>query len=351
MRKFGLAVLLCGFVLPVTANDTTAQLGTGGLVFVTNETIEMASEHLFVSAEEIKVVYEFNNTLDEPQHILVAFPMPDIEGGPESMVDVPISYAEQIGMDAGDENNLFGFKTTFNGAPVVAQLHQYAFHNNIDYSKLLTKLGIPLNPLALATIPALNAVTAEQLAQLTHNGLVFGLEYDDGTGWKKDFTPLWSLRSTYSWEATFPPGRSEVVHTYRPSVGGTVGVTFMVRDEEDGYSASRLAEYRTKYCLEDNVVAAIKRREIDRDGWKAYPYTEKWISYVWSTGNNWAGPIGKFTLTVDKGLDTSLVSFCGVDVRKTGPTTFEMTAEDWFPPWDRELEILLIEKVDWFDPE
>ena len=67
--------------------------------------------------------------------------------------------------------------------------------------------------------------------------------------------------------------------------------------------------------------------------------------YIWSTGNNWSGPIKKFHLTIDKGLPGNLVSFCwDGKVTKTSPTTFEMEAEDWYPPWDRELEILILNK-------
>lgn len=349
MRAVTIAAFALAAALPALANDTTAQLGTGGLVFVTNDAIEMTSEHLFVSPDEIRVVYTFTNTHDAPQTILVAFPMPDIEGGPESMVDVPIAYAEQTGMDASDPDNLFGFRTTLNGEPVSAELHQNAFHNNIDYSKLLTKFGIPLNPVSEATYRALNATSAAQAEQLLHNGLVFGMEYDAGNGPTRDYSPLWSLRSAYSWQATFPPGQSEVVHTYRPSVGGTVGITFMPQEDDDGYSRRRLAEYRDKYCLDDAFVAALGQTAIDREGWTTYPYIESWISYVWSTGNNWSGPIGRFTLTIDKGSADNLVSFCGDDVRKTGPTSFELTQENWHPPWDRELEILLLKRVDWYD--
>ena len=47
-----------------------------------------------------------------------------------------------------------------------------------------------------------------------------------------------------------------------------------------------------------------------------------------TTGGNWAvGTIGKFKLTVDKGDPKALVSFCGDNVKKIGPTTFEMTAD------------------------
>jgi len=33
-------------------------------------------------------------------------------------------------------------------------------------------------------------------------------------------------------------------------------------------------------------------------------------------------------------------------VQKTGPTTFEMSADDWYPPYNHELEILLLHRQD-----
>ena len=42
-------MLALALASPALANDTTAQLGVGGLVFVGNESIQMASEDLFVS--------------------------------------------------------------------------------------------------------------------------------------------------------------------------------------------------------------------------------------------------------------------------------------------------------------
>ena len=57
---------------------------------------------------------------------------------------------------------------------------------------------------------------------------------------------------------------------------------------------------------------------------------EEYLSYVITSGANWAGPIGTFRLVIDKG-DTTLVSFCGDGVRKIGPTTFEMIAKDYMP--------------------
>jgi hypothetical protein len=318
---------------PALANDTMAQLGTGGLVFLTNESIEMASEDLSISVDQVKVVYRFRNTSDQDQDIFIAFPMPDITGNGDFMVSVP---------DVAPDN-LFGFETTFDGQPVEAELHRYAFSNNIDYTELLTGLDIPLEPFGSTTTEALNALPQADKDNLLHLGLVIPMEYDAGQGWQTDYVPVWTLRSAYGWDATFPAGEEvEVVHTYQPSVGGTVATTFMVDpDEYQNYAA----EYADKYCIDDDFRNAVERTMTPGDPYSA-PFTERWLTYIWSTGSNWSGPIGRFTLTVDKGDTKNLVSFCGDNVTKIGPTTFQMVAEDFFPPYDRELEILILDRMD-----
>jgi hypothetical protein len=173
--------------------------------------------------------------------------------------------------------------------------------------------------------------------------MVIPMEYDVGEGMKTHYTPVWTLRSSYTWEADFKAGETaEVVHVYRPSVGGTVAVTFLAppADGED-----RGAEYRKTYCTDDSFVQSVRKTLPHPDEPYGAPYTESWISYVWSTGNNWSGPIRKFHLTVDKGLPNNLVSFCwDGKVTKTSPTTFEMNAEDWYPPYGRELDILILNR-------
>lgn len=319
--------ILPGFA---AANDTMATLSTGGLAFVTSEDIEMASEDLSISMDEVKVVYRFVNHGPE-QHVLVAFPMPDITGDGDFMVSVP---------SEGDDN-IFGFSTTFDGKPVDAELHQYAFAFGLDQSDLLRQLGIPLLPYGQDTIAALNALDEADQKHLLSLGLVIPMEYDNGQGWQTDYTPVWTLRSTYSWEADFPAGKDvEVVHRYKPSVGGTVAVTFLA-DPYEGYDPA--SEYKKKYCTDDSFIRAVEKTLPDPSDRYGAPFMESWLSYVWSTGANWSGSIGHFHLTIDKGDPTNLVSFCwDGDVTKTSPTTFEMDATDWYPPWNRELEVLIL---------
>ena len=75
------------------------------------------------------------------------------------------------------------------------------------------------------------------------------------------------------------------------------------------------------------------------------PFTESRISYVLRTANNWAGPIGKFSVTVDKGSANNLVSFCGNNVRKLTPTTFEMTMRNFRP--QRDFDVLFLRPAGW----
>lgn len=334
MKTLRLVALLVAFAAtPALANDTMSQLGAGGLIFLTSQNVTMQSEDLYVSPERVHVRYEFLNTGEADETALVSFPLPDIEGSGDFMVSVPRE----------DPENLFGFTTTFDGQPVDVTLHQYVFAFGVDQTEVLTELGVPLVPFGTATSEALNALPDEDKRRLVHLGLVIPMEYDSGGGWQTDYTPVWTLKSTYTWEATFQAGETAVVeHGYTPSVGGTVAVTFLSPGYEDYDPATA---YKTKYCTDDGFVNTVKKTLPNPKEPYGAPYTESWISYIWSTGGNWGGPIGTFHLTIDKGRPENLVSFCwDGEVKKTSPTTFEMNATDFFPPYNRELEILILNR-------
>jgi len=322
--------LLLGLPGAALGNDTMASLGVGGLEFLVSDKIEMAREDLYVSMDEVRVRYEFRNVSDEDETALVAFPMPDITGSPDFMVNLPTENSD----------NVFDFETLLDGEPVNAELHQYVFAANIDQTKLLRQLGVPLAPFSQATRAALGELDEGELAELAHRGMIVPLDFDQGQGWEREFYPVWTLKSTYSWEAHFPAGETVVVeHRYKPSVGGTVGVTFLVEPFEDYDPA---ADYARRYCTDEAFLNAVRRTLKDGDPYSA-PFTEFWLSYIWSTGANWAGPIKQFRLVVDKGRPENLVSFCGEGVKKIGPTSFEMVREDFWPS-NSELDVLILNR-------
>ena len=326
------ASLAAALASPALANDTMAELGTGGLVYLQTDAIEMAEEHLFVSENEIKVDYTFHNKTDKDVEALIAFPMPDIAGNPELNVAIP-NY---------ESDNFLGFRVTQDGQPIETGLDQRAFALNIDVSDDLKAAGISLLPFGEKIDEQMAKLDKAKVDDFVARGIVYPEQWDVGKGMEQHLTPIWSLRSTYWWRTTFPAGQDvKVSHTYKTAMGGTVGISFL---GEDGKPGGEVWEDRKKtYCADDDFALSISKAiEAAPQDQQYSVYFENWIHYILRTGANWAGPIGKFTLTVDKGSPDNLVSFCGEGVKKIGPTTFEMTATDYYPQDD--LHVLLMKK-------
>jgi hypothetical protein len=327
VRTLSLALALSLGASVALANDTTAELKTGGLEFTRSAEISMVEEKLYISPTKVQVDYVYRNTTDQDVETYVAFPMPDITGSGDPM------------MDAGDssKDNFLGFSVTQDGAAIKPSLQQRIYSADMDVTDVLAKAKVPFNPLADATRDALAKLPKATVDDLVTRGMMFANSYDDGSGEKTEFVPTWTLKSVYWWKTTFPKGKDiRVSHTYKPSVGGTVATTYLEDDQPKG---ERYEEYKKKYCIDDNMVKIAQKSNADMNANKPY-YYENWISYVLTTGANWNGPIAKFTLIVDKGDPKNYVSFCGTGVKKTGATTFEMHATDFLP--EKDLDILLL---------
>src|SRR5208282_5762017 len=132
--------------LPALANDTTAELATGGLVFVTNDDIEMRAEDLFISTQQVRVRYRFFNKANKDVTVLVAFPLPEVRfSGPDQNIALPTE----------DPVNIFAFTTSVNGNPATTKVEQRVTAVGIDRTQYLRDLGIPLAPQLAATGAAL----------------------------------------------------------------------------------------------------------------------------------------------------------------------------------------------------
>ena len=329
MLRFFLAAMLGAAAFPAFANDSTAELGTGGLILSRSDSIEMQSEDLFLSRDRVTVDYVFRNNSDKDVDTIVAFPMPDIEGNPNVVPSIP-----------QEDDNFLGFEVTVEGKKVAPQLEQKALAAGIDISSDLKANNIPFYPFGKAATDALAKLPQQVADDWQARGIIVIDEYDDGSGWKRVRTPYWLLRSTYWWRASFPAGKAvHVSHRYKPSAGGTVGLTFYF----DGRFQGQYDDYKRRYCMDAAFEKAVRKAESAAGADGNPPLFEGRLAYILTTGGNWAaGSIGKFKLTVDKGHANSLVSFCGKGVRKTGPTTFEMTAEDFYP--ERDLDILFLDR-------
>ena len=333
MLKSAAVLLALGCAaVPALANDSSAELATGGLIFVHNDNVEMRSEDLSISAKQVDVRYRFFNKAASDVTVLVAFPMPEVRvAGPDDLISLPTQ----------DPVNLLAFITTVNGKPVKTQVEQHVFAAGIDRTQMLLGLGVPLAPHLASTNAALDRLPRAKWDDLVRIGLAEIEEYDVGKGMMQHLSARWGLRTTFYWEQTFPAKAETVIeHHYRPSVGGSVQTSL---GSPAAAKEAWYADYKRKYCLDSDFLATIERLRKAAKSEFGPPYSEERIEYVLRTGANWSGTIGQFHLTIDKGDASSLVSFCGDGVKKTGDTKFEMTKTNFSPAGD--LAVLILKKM------
>jgi hypothetical protein len=308
-----LLAMFCAHVsFSAEANDTSAELTTGGLVFTKNADVDMLSEDLLLSTPEIRVNYRFLNRSSRDVTINVAFPLPDLKMDPDDDVTV---------IPVDDPINFLGFVTTVDGIPVHANVGQRAYVRGRDQTGVLAQFGLQLSPYRARD--SLDKLSPSDKGRLMRLGLV-----------NEDGVPLWTLKTTFYWQQRFPAGREmSIEHRYKPSVGSTVGVdsSSLIRVLQD----PQTARYYRKYCIDSSFLSAVASTKT------AY-FSQQRIEYVLKTGSNWAGPIQRFRLVVDKGRLDNLVSFCGQSVKRIGPTQFEMIRSDFVP--QDNLAILILQR-------
>ncbi len=309
--------LLLAFWMPAQANDSEAELGIGGLVLKKSPHIEMKSEDLYLSMDEVRVRYRYFNKSTNDVRTIVAFPMPDITPPPREDDDLEVRYVFDL------EKRL-EFRTSVDGVDIKTEVEQKVIANGVDQTDVLKQLGVSLDPRQGEEL--LGRLPPQAQDELLKFALVRRSErFSDGTSLVASISPNWTLKTSYYWEQIFP-ARSELVidHRYRPVVGGGIPLprTLLIESLD-----------RRKYCIDDELLRAIRRGR---------SYSQGWLSYILTTGANWSGPIGSFRLVVDKGAPDNLVSFCGSGVRKIGPTQFEVKAKNFVPK--KDIDILFLEQ-------
>ncbi|WP_091716583.1 DUF4424 domain-containing protein [Methylobacterium phyllostachyos] len=315
-RKAAALLLAAGLLsAPARANDSASELNAGGLVLVPEPGIALASEDLSISRERIDVAYVFRNQTNTPRTVRIAFPLPPIDGRLLSFSALKLPQPE--------EANFVGFTVTVDGRPVEPELEERAFVGEREVTDLLRRLGMPLNPLRFTELEtAQKRIDKATWAELVKAGL-----FPDAEGMTEG---LWRSEAKFFWSQTFPPGQDvRIAHSYAPVNG------FHCLDLKE---ASR-AGYRATYCLDDAGLAAIRRLHAKAPSESGHLRAFV-VPYIVTTARNWAAPIGRFTLTVDKGNPEAVVSFCRTGIRKIGPTTFRWEAQDYVP--DQDLRVLFV---------
>ncbi len=222
------------------ADDSTAELRAGGLVLQKTDKVALVSEDLYLSPTAVKVSYRFRNVTNADYETVVAFPMPDITGGPDSPIAIPDPASD----------NFLRFSTRVDGKLVESQAEQRAFllapgKPEVEITGRLKSLHIPLVPMQEAAGGALAALRAPERKALIDAGVI--LDLGEGKGDSQDLVPLWTLRSKFWRNQVFPAGRDVVVEqTYTPGTGSQSTLSFGAPD----LSAAERARYRKTYCTD-----------------------------------------------------------------------------------------------------
>jgi len=312
---------------PSRANDTSAELAIGGLVFTKNSDVSIESEDLAITPAAVTVRYVFLNQSASPVTLTVAFPLPDID----------LTDAETLAFPTNDPANFVGFSTKVDGKPVNFTVNQRAFVNNKEVTATLRNMGIPIMP-----IGAQQSKIAELPQPTRDRAVAEGLLAPSGTNDKGEpfYEARWTLKTSVVRQQTFPPGKPVTVeHRYRTSIGMSFDSVLRQGLRQKKGMEAEVQRYKTNYCIPDDFLKSLDKLAGADEANKA-KVMERRISYVLTTGANWAGPIKDFRLVVDKGGVDRLVSFCGEGVKKISATSFEMRAKDFTPTQDLNIIIL-----------
>ena len=345
MRLTLFPVLL--LVGPALANDGFGGLSATGLTFGQTDAVAMEEERLFIGIDTIAVDYVFRNTTDADVTGEVIFPLPPIAvwSGYEAMMNLPEDLTRP---------DVVGFTATVDGQPVAVTIDRIAVvedgfdeanppskqydNPGRDVTADLERLGIPLT-LDFATVrDRLLGFPEDKRNEVAALGLAEYYPGDAAQNVPPDVWGAWSIVTRYHWTQTFPAGkRVQVSHSYtnRPPGG-----LFYWTDPPEDYQTDLVDQY----CIDSGTSKAIARAHKNPAGDDAGNYGTAWnIAYVLRTENSWAGPIGSFTLTLDKGAPENVISLCADGVKKIGPTTFEVNKSDYTP--DRDLEVLIVQPM------
>ena len=305
--------LSMAIVASAHANDSTGFVGTGGVEYVHNPNISMQSEDLFISKKQIRVDYHFKNLTTRDITETILFPLPRVGSSRDS------DFADTEGL-------IQSFQVRQNGQLLKPTTHVRAFLPDpnampdasaedpvIDVTTALKACGLSDQELMLPWTQnqEIDQISAKMMQ--CNNPKVRALlkSYDHGD------EIYWEAQVVYSWQQTFKANAiTRIQHQYRPLVGGSVA---LYPDEDE-----------KTYCMDSSFKAGLRKAKAQHA-----PYSA--LSYILTTGANWAKPIADFKLTVEREAG-ELVSFCwDGKVQKISPTRFQMSKKNFKPKQDLNI--------------
>ena len=214
----------------------------------------------------------------------------------------------------------------------------YRFRNTTP-TDITTLVAFPLAPYELPAEDDQAENDAELQAEARWRDLGHFTLRVDGRPAQFESTVTWSTKKvagrrhdlkivtvTYHWVQTFPAGKVVAVeHSFHP-YGGFI-YSF-------GYDGAAVLERQLAhdYCVGPVLLRAMKRGE----GSLAQ------VHYILKTGANWNGPIGRFTLRIQKRRAADKVSVCLDGFRKVDDRTFVLEKTNYVPTQDLQIAFITL---------
>lgn len=294
------------------ANDSMGTVSTSGIKYLKNPHIDMQSEDLYISENQIRVHYKFKNTSSQDITETVLFPLPIVPAATVS------DFADTKGL-------VDSFRIYADGKPVRPQAHVRAYFERSNGS--LVDVTADLKKCGLSDQELMHPWTKKQDGEKIDSkiGACRSAKVQSMLSKQTDELSYWSSQIIYSWKQTFKAGSvTEIKHQYTPLVGGSFLPSLKAKDSK---------AFIDEYCMDENFLKNFKTVE---GGSKVYHH----LGYILTTGANWAKPIGKFTLTIDREPNT-VISLCwDKSLRKVGPNRFQAVKENFLPK--KDLDIIFV---------
>jgi hypothetical protein len=288
---FGLLIISAQF--RVFANDSSFGDANGSILFLKQGQISMDKEYLTLSKEEVLVDYVFTNQSVKAIKLPMAFPMPAIYFGDQ------------------DHNEVENFKLWIDDKHIKTRRRLVVLlKQKTDVTPTVLKLGW----------------NEEKLVAFLRSGVVPKKLNPLPKDWfDKEGAPRFALHEYFIWEQVFPAGQKvRIRHSYSPSIA--TGVPQLASDI--------IEWYENETCMDSNTKKSIRKLE---------NVTWAYLQYILTTGNNWKGPIGSFTMRIRKSHPREIISLCfDGELKKVDPLTFEYSGKDFQPT--KEIKILFTEE-------
>jgi hypothetical protein len=319
--KMSIIVLSClaAFAAPLAAGaaESSSELALTGLVLAKPaDTIVIDSETVSIGPEWIAISYRLINQGSAPATVTLSIPLPELD-----FSDPDVSWA----IPGSDPINFMGLSAKIENKP----------------GQFVVSAALRQNNLALIPVGAfenqMSALAPDLRARLSQLGLV--AEVGNDVQGNPLYFPTWTVQTTANRQFTFEPNQAiQLDVRYRTSVG-TSPDTFLRRPlRGEAGLASQVQRYRTNYCIDDAFYTGLDKISVAAESNNS-KLRERRIFYRLTAGLP-AHPIKEFRLVVDKGRPDWIVSFCGDNLKRTSPTTFEMHATEFMP--NQDLRILMV---------